>query len=207
MKNHQRLGFVFIHVFLILMTACAPVKTLDVWKDETYKKPLKKTLVIAVAEQGYLRNQFENVLSNKLQARGVEAVPSYKVLPQPGGTLEREAVLAKVRELGVESVLVARAVKESSYVNSQSEAVAYVSTAVYSDDWVGYFSGPVVFSQNEYDTDIYIVETKVFDVDKKRPVWSSLSQVNVDNEANQGAINQFIPKIIKQLEESNLIVR
>lgn len=95
--------------------------------------------MICVAREGYIRNQFENVLSNKLNSRGVEALPSHKVLPQSGEELDREVVLEKVRELGVDSVLVARSIKKKSVANHQDGGPLYVPTASYSDGWFSYY--------------------------------------------------------------------
>ena len=69
-------------LLLVMLTAsCAPIKNLDVWKDETYAKPLKKVLIIVRAREKSVREQAENVLANQLSDRGVEVVRSYKVLP------------------------------------------------------------------------------------------------------------------------------
>ena len=64
-------------VTLLIMTflaACAPVKTLDVWQDPAYAQPMKKVLVIAVAQSKVIRTQFENVLANQLAARGIKTM-------------------------------------------------------------------------------------------------------------------------------------
>ena len=203
--NSLQLYRLFISFLLLsLMAACAPVKTLQVWKDDAYNQRLKKVLVIAVADQGYIRNQFENVLSNQLHSRGVEAIPSYKVLPQSGPELDRDAVLEKVRALGVENVLVARSIKKESIVNHQPGGAFFAPTASYSDGWYTYYVGSVVYTEREYDTDFYTISTNLFDVNSKKPVWSYLSQVKVSG-SNQGAVNLFIPEIVEHLEKNNFV--
>ena len=112
MKRSLLYGFFIGLVFVTLTTSCSSMKTRYVWKDDTYHQPLRKVLVIAVAELDFMRNHFENVLSQSLAARGIEAIPGNKVFPQTEGKLDRQAVLAKVRELGIESVLVIRTVSK-----------------------------------------------------------------------------------------------
>jgi hypothetical protein len=193
----------FLCFLFVVLAACAPIKTLDVWKDEAYTRPMKKVLVIALAQQDIIRNQFENVLSNQLAKQGVEAIPSHKVLPHSKEKPDREVVLAKVRELGVDNVLVARSISQKEITNHQYGGVILGGAAVYSDGgWYGYSYG---YSYNrEYDTDYFTVSTRLFDVDSEKPVWAYLSQVKVEG-SKQGAVNVFVPALVKQLESSNLL--
>ncbi len=151
-KKSQLFGSFLCLLFVTLMVACAPIKTLEVWQEETYTQPLQKVLVIGLAQQDNIRKQFENVLSNQLIKRGVEAIPSYKVLPHPKAKPDREVVLAKVKELGVDNVLVARSISRKEITNHQYGGVIMGGTAVYTGgEWYGYSYG---YSYNrEYDTD------------------------------------------------------
>jgi len=187
---------------LCLGTACAPVKTLDVWKDESYSQPLHKVLVIAVAKQDYIRNQFENVLVNKLKDKGVDALPSFEVLPQTGEKLDRDSVVAKVKELGIESVIVARSISQKEITNHQYGGVIMGGVAVYNNGWYGYSYGYTY--DRAYDTDYVTVSTKLYDVNNEKPVWSYLAQVKVED-SRQAAVNKFVPMIVQELEKSKLL--
>jgi hypothetical protein len=193
-------------LFLLLgmATACAPIKTLDVWKDEGYSEPLHKVLVIAVTKEGYIRNQFENVLSNQLNDRGVEAVPSYKVLPQSGEKLDRDTVVATIKELGIENVLVARAIDKKEITNYTPGGAYFAPTAFYSDGWYTYYSGVLVYSERAYDTDYVTVATNLFRLGYQKPVWSYLAQVKV-TDSRQAAVNKFVPLIVQELDKSGLL--
>jgi len=190
---------------LLLVTiaaACSPIKKLEVWKEETYSTHPQKLLLIAIAKRDRTRRQAENVLANQLVKRGLEAIPSYKVLPQEE-KLDRQAVEAKVRELGFDSVLVARSISQKEITNHQYGGVILGGTAVYSNGgWYGYGYG---YTYNrEYDSDYFIISNKLYDVDSERPAWSYLVQIKVDG-SRERAINQLIPTIVKQLEASDII--
>jgi hypothetical protein len=185
-----------------LNTACAPVKTLDVWKDDSYSQPLQKVLIIAVTKQDYIRNQFENVLANQLNAKGVEAIPSFKVLPQAGEKLDRDSVVAKVKELGIENVLVARSISKEEITNHQYGGVILGGTAVYDNGWYGYSYGYTY--DRQYDTDYFTISTKLYDVSGEKPVWSYLAQVKVDD-SRQHAVNIFVPMIVQELSKAKLL--
>lgn len=201
-NDYHRYGSFLSLLLVTLITACAPVKTLDVWQDETYTKPVQKVLVIAITHEGFIRNQFENVLADKLAAHGVHAIPSNKVLPQLDKNLDRETVVAEVRKHGIDNVLVARAINRKQITNHQYGGVYYGGTAVYDKGWHSYAYGS--FYSREYDTDYFTVATKLFDIDQMQPVWTYLSQIKVTG-AKQGTINDFIPYLVEELVKSKLI--
>lgn len=201
--NKQRLSIsVLCLLFVTLVVACAPVKTLEVWKSEDYSKQPTKILVIALTQKENIRKQFENVLSDQLTKRGGIAIPGHKVLPPLGEKPDREVVVAKVKELGVDSVLVARSISQAEITNHQYGGVILGGVAVYNEGWYGYSYG--YSYDKQYDTDIFTISTKLYDVSSKVPVWSYLSQVKVEG-SREGAVNLFVPVMIKQLEESQLI--
>jgi len=191
-------------VMTVLFAACAPVKPLSTWKDEAYTGPLGKTLVIAVARQEYIRKQFENVLVDQLRTKGVEAIPSYEVLPAPSTRLDREAVIAKVNEIGVQNVLLARSIDKKEIVNHQWGGPFFAPTAVYSDGWYSCYEGFLVYPQIEYDTTYFTVAVNLFAIGNKKPVWSYLNQVRV-GDARQKAINQFVPVVMQELVTAGLV--
>ena len=202
-KRHQRYGLSLCLLLLLLTSACAPVKTLEVWKAEDYNLQLDKVLVIVLAQNEKIRNQSENVLSDQLAKRGVDAVPSHKVLPPMSENPDRAVVLAIVKELNIQSVMVARSISKAEITNHQYGGGVLDGVSVYIDGgWYGYSYG--YRYDRKYDTDLFTVSTKLYDVSSKKPEWSYLSQVKVEG-SREGAVNLFVPFLVKQLEESQLI--
>ena len=206
MKNSLRIRF-FISVMLIaLTTSCASTKTLHVWKDDGYHQPLRKVLVIAVAELDFMRNHFENVLSENLASRGIEAIPSNKVFSQPETKIDRGAIVAKVRELGIGSVLVARSVSKKEVSDFQPGGIYFASANFYSS-YAGFYSDSFVVVSTpgrEFDADYFTLVTNIYDVSSEKLIWTYLSQVKVEN-SREGAINPFIDILMEQLEASKLL--
>ena len=202
MKSPKLFRLFLCLLLVTIAAACSPIKKLEVWKEETYSTHPQKMLLIAIAKRDRTRRQAENVLANQLVKRGLEAIPSYKVLPQEE-KLDRQAVEAKVRELGFDSVLVARSISQKEITNHQYGGVILGGEAVYSNGgWHGYAYG---YSYNrEYDSDYFIISTKLYDVDSEMPAWSYLAQIKVDG-SRERAINQLIPTIVEQLEASEII--
>ncbi len=203
MKKYQRYGLSLCLLFVMLMAACAPVKTLEVWKAEDYTRQLDKVLVIVLTQDDKIRNQFENVFSDQLAKRGVDAISSHKVLPHLSEKPDRDVVVAKVKELGVTSVLVIRSISKKEITNHQYGGVIMGGVAIYSNEgWYSYSYG--YGYDRRYDTDFFTISVKLYDVDSKNPEWSYLSQVKVEG-SREGAVNLFIPVIVKQLEDSQLV--
>jgi hypothetical protein len=197
----------FVTLILAAATAsCASIKTVNVWKDKNSNEPIDKVLVIAVAELDFMQRHFENVLCERLAARGIETMPANKVFSRSSAKLERAAVSAKVRELGIKYVLVARTVgKEES--SRLYKGGVYVMPAGYSGGWYGFYSGSVGATPSlpgAYDAELITVVTNIYEAGSEKLIWSSLTRVKVED-SRQAAINPLIDMLVKQMEESKII--
>jgi len=201
-----RKGFLIGLMVLLFTASCASTRTLNVWKDEDYGQKLGKTLVIAIAELDFMRNHFENVLALRLGDHGIDAIPSNKVIPEIGAKPDREVIAAKVRELGVENVLVARVVSKDEYSELTSRGVYFVPEGYYSG-WNSFYEDSysiVTVPSTAYDAEFFTMVTNIYDVRSEKLIWSYISRTKVER-SRQGAINPFIETIIKQLESSKLL--
>jgi hypothetical protein len=199
-----RQGFLIALVVMLFTASCASTKTLSVWKDEGHNQKLGKTLVIAIAELDFMRNHFENVLALRLGDSGIDAIPSNKVMPQ--AKPDREVIMAKVRELGVENVLIARVINKDEYSELMPGGVYFVPADYYSG-WHSFYEDSysiVAVPGSAYDAEFFTMVTNIYDVRSEKLIWSYLSRVKVET-SRQGAINPFIETIIKKLESSKLL--
>ena len=107
----------------LLLAACASTSLVNQWKSPEFSgPPMRKVLVVSVTQQTTVRRVFEDEFAKQLRAAGVEAVPSYTIIPEDGKA--EQAVLEKaVQDLGADGVLVTRLMK--------SEQKTQVSPAYY----------------------------------------------------------------------------
>jgi hypothetical protein len=206
MNGFLRKSFLIGLVAMLFTASCASTKTLNVWKDEGHSQKLGKTLVIAIAELDFMRNHFENVLALRLGDSGINAIPSNKVIPQLGENPDRETIMAKVRELAVENVVVVRAISKNEYSELMPGGVYFVPES-YNSGWYSFYSesySMVTVSGSAYDAEYFTMVTNIYDVRSEKLIWSYLSRTKVET-SRQGAINPFIETIIKQLEDSKLL--
>ncbi|HTR44840.1 MAG TPA: hypothetical protein VMH06_03940, partial [Thermodesulfovibrionales bacterium] len=206
----RRLAMTSVSITLVLtvaLTSCASIKTVNVWKDEARAQRLQKVFVMVVAELDFMQKHFENVLSERLVSRGIEATPANKVFSESSTKLGREAIAAKVRELGITSVLVARVVSREEAEQLIPGGVYVVPTNYYDSGYYGFYSGGSVFvpiSGTAYDSETFTLVTNIYEVSSEKLVWSCLSSVKVEG-SREAAINPFIDNLMKRMDESKLL--
>jgi hypothetical protein len=201
-----RKSFLIGLIVTLFTVSCASTKTLHVWQDEGHRQKLGKTLVIAVAELDFMRNHFENVFAQRLGDYGVDAIPSNKAVPELGAKPDRKALVAKVRELGFENVVVSRVVSKDEYSRLIPGGDYFIPTSYYAG-WDAFYSDSyalVSVPGSAYDAEFFTMVTNIYDVRSEKLVWSYLAKVKVEN-SRQGAINPFIETIMKQLGNSKLL--
>jgi len=206
MKTSLRFFFCVGLALTLFTTSCGSIKTLHVWKDDGYQERLRKVLVIAIAEQEFMQKHFENVLCERLASRDIEATPGNKVFSQTKGKFDRENILAKVKELGISSVLIARSINKQE-VSQLAHGDIYVVPSAFQQDWYGFYSDSfavVTISGRQYDAEYLTLVTNAYDVSSEKLIWSFLSEVKIEN-SREGAINPYIDRLIKQLEDSKLL--
>jgi hypothetical protein len=182
---------------------CASTQLVDTWRDPTHSGPrLSKILVIDVTKQAGIRRTFEDELVRQLRAKGLQAVPSYTVIPEDGEA-PWERLSQAVLESGVEGVVVTRLVR----VDRQTQLYpgTYVGSPYvglrrfYASAWVGFYTPPQV-----YNYDIVTAETNLFDVRGDTLIWSGTTETypqrNVKND-----VTEFATVILDALLASKLI--
>ena len=93
----------------LALSGCAATKVTQVWRDESYGPvKLKNVLVVALAEVPTVQREIENRFAKQFRDRGITVTEGFRVISddQRNAPDAREVVAAKVRELGVDSVLI-----------------------------------------------------------------------------------------------------
>ena len=107
MKACVKLFYSIFIFFLLTLAGCTknPAVT-NLWMDEAYDwEKYEKILIIGAAEKITFRNLFEGELVKQLKSRGIEAIPSYIILPD-NEMLTREIILSAIEKSDIDSVLI-----------------------------------------------------------------------------------------------------
>src|SRR5208337_4453509 len=110
MKGKSLLPMVTLAV-LLLVPACTGTKLINPWRDTTYQGRVNKLFVMGIVKDQGPRRLLENEFVRKLKEHGTDALASTAIFP--GDSVpERGELRAKVRELGIDAVLVVKFIKK-----------------------------------------------------------------------------------------------
>lgn len=203
--NFLRKNLLIWVAVMLFALSCAPKSTLHVWRDENYTQKMGKTLIIFVTDIDYMRNHFEKVLAARLGDSGVAAFQGTTVMRQLGTRPEREAVVAEIRNLGVENVILARTVGKDEYSRLIPGDVYNVPLG-YNNGWNSFYTESFSIVTDPlfvYDAKNFTVVTNIYDVRSDLLVGSYVSRVG--ETSLDEAVNQFIEMVLKELSRSKLL--
>lgn len=92
---------------VLALVACASTQPIGEWRNQSYGNQVENLLVIGVTARSTRRRVFEDRFVEALNARGVEAIPSYQLITS-SVNLERNQLAAAIRGRNVGAVLVTR---------------------------------------------------------------------------------------------------
>jgi predicted GNAT family acetyltransferase len=179
--------------------SCATKTELSgVWKsDSPAIRPMNQMLVIGVAENDIKRRGFEDGFAAALEEQGVNAVASYRILPNPE-RLSKESIQQAIRGRGIQGVLVTQLVQideREKYVPPRT----YVSPNYYGRGLYGYYgrSYEVVHEPGyTVHTTIVRLETHLYDAASAELVWAAHSGT-----INPKSIDDGIGSVTKKLSK------
>ena len=186
----------------LVLVACASSTTLrDSWHDADYRGgAFRKVVVLGVARDGAERRTFEDIAVSRLQAAGVDAVPSYRFLPEgdrvPEGRLDEA-----VRASGADALWMSRVRSIDRHTDVYQTMVP--ASAMWGPGWYGMYTGWYPMTEvRQYD--IASVETSVFGARTRSLVWAGVSETYEPRSVEKDAPG-FADVIIKALRERGLL--
>lgn len=178
-------------------TASAQTVLTDIWKDKDYRGPLKKIAVFWIAAVAENRLVAENEFVRQLKARGIIAMPVYVVIP-PDKLVERDAALTKIRDLGVDAILILR-LTDRLTAQSQIPQDGPTGPSRLSGYYQYIYDTPTIAR-----TEPAYVETNLFDVKNERRIWTARSVSKVDV-INKKIVSDFTGVMIDRLASDGMI--
>ncbi len=189
---------VLFSLLLVLVTSCAQTTLLNVWKDQSYKGRISKVIILGVARRPSLRRVFEAEFSQQLQIRGIDAVPSFTVLPSTK-MLDKESIVSLVKKEGVNGIIITRLVERKTvetYVPAQGYTVSPPGMG-----WHGHYMSSYSYVHTTGYTikdEVVILETNLYDAGTEELIWSATTET-IDDGPSDSTIKSFIKKIVKNM--------
>jgi len=181
-------ALVALPMFAFFGCATQP-KIVNAWQDPAYTgKPFAKVLVVGITEKPGSRRIFETVFSQRLREYGVQAEPSFEVLPSDD-KLAEDAFQQIIANNDYDAIFTSRVVgidQKTSY----SPGYSTVYPGSYYNDFYGFYS----YSYGVYHTpghmstyNVVRLETNVYEAAERTLVWTGMTEsvdpANVEKES------------------------
>jgi len=200
-------------VCLLVAASCSLTNLDAVWKDPQYQGgKLKNVLVIGGSTNQVIRRIFEDEFTARLKTRGTNAIPSYSIFPSEK-TLDKDTIESKSRDLGMDSMLIARVIDTKTKRQLTPVRYDYYYRDTYFYNWPNrssrYYSGPYPgrsFDERSHYSEYEVVnlETNIYDTQTGKLIWSGLSNTIVGG-SSELEVSSIIEAIMKSLSENQLI--
>ena len=194
-----------VRVFLILLTlsgcstAAAPI--VSEWRNPAYvSAPFKRMMIGGPSGNASVRRSFEDEFVAQLRVAGVDALPSYRYLPEEQG-MDEDKLKQAARKASVDAVLFSRSLRTEQ--KTKIGPSFPFSFGVFGSNVGASWSGPAgSASVTRYKE--YTSETVLYDIAKNDLVWSATIKTT-EPENPQTAINSYVDAVMKGLEGQNLL--
>lgn len=202
---------------VIFLSACTTTSTKmsETWKAPDFQgRQYNNLLVLAVGKTDTNRHIFEDALAKALIAKGAQAKPSYTVLSNTS-EISKAAVEEAIKKYHYDGIIVTtligvdsytKRVSTPSYVVSTGYPVGYRGYRGY-QGYYGYYRNSYIFVNGEdYDIEKSIVslETKLYDIQSEKLVWSGRS-TTFEPESATAVISSVTDIISKELIKEGVI--
>ena len=190
----------------LLLAACATTYVTDSWKDETYKAPVNKVLVIGMTADMSRRKIFEQTIVSKFIAEGKEAVVSFEAF-NDGGSITKELLTPYIQQNAIDSVLVTRLVDTkktkiwaSKSGSSRTMPNQYNNLFMYHDPSYG-----VAYDAARTKEDVVLfLESNLYETKAAKIIWSMSSRSHNPKDLEKD-VKEFSKLIIKNLGKKGLL--
>lgn len=203
-------------IITTLLTGCSSTVVTGSWKSPDYTGRVKKVYVVGIAKQDTTRRIFEDEFGKQLASYGVTGLSSYGELPA-GAEINQEAIAAKVKKNGADSVLMARAVGKRT---EQVVNPGYISGASYGPRYGGgYYPDPYYRNYGSYysrsvdvvyqpatvsNFEIVTIESNLYNAATGELIWSAQLETVVESNLDK-LIADFVTTVTKDLKEKGLL--
>lgn len=207
----------FLGVVMLFLSCGPSVTVTDSWKAPDIEESKSDSfLVMARVDDLVGRQRFEQEIANRLRENGMDAIESYIKYPELNLNLKMDP--AQIDELeekfskdGINGIVLTVIKDMKTEVKTTSTGGGYHGGYYpHFDGYYGAYYSPYGYggaytsaSSRTYESDIYKLETVVFDLDRKGDQMVAVISVNItDPNSAAEAAPKYSEKLVKQFEDS-----
>lgn len=187
-----------------LLAGCSSTHLTSVWKDSLYQAHPAKVLVVGISKKPINRRILEDEFVEQFKLRGTQAIASYTVLNDKNQE-DEQVIAAKVKELGVDSLLMTRLVSNKT-VKVYMPSMPYFPPPYYGTwpDYYGYgyryMYSPGYVAEEQYA----VMESNLYDAAKDHLIWSATSETEISG-ADQKEIKAYVGVMVNNMSQYQLL--
>jgi len=209
----KKIKLVFTFLILAFVMSCSPsTKITGSWTGpNTPSEPYRSIFVTAITDNLLARQTIENDIDKQLDARKVNAVSSFDIIPPGFRATEasKEATLKAIIDGGNEAILTVALLDQTSETRYVPGTTMYspMGYGGYYGRFYGYYSyyNPVMYDPGYYATDKkYYIEMNLYDAKTESLVWSAQSET-VNPSSIETFSRTFSEIVVLQLIKDGLI--
>jgi hypothetical protein len=191
----------------MLLMSCgggAPTTIVNEWADPAYVKgPMKNILVVGIGENAKRRLAFERAVQKELEGQGLRGVASHEIMPGDE-KISVETFNKYFRDMQFDGVLISRMLTvETEVKGARTQYTLAGAPTNYNMSFYQYYgtSYSVVRSATTVEeTDVYRIETQLYEVAREKAVWAGVSET-VDPADASDAISSLTRAIVRHLKK------
>lgn len=187
-----------------LVIGCATTTPIvSEWHNPAYSSASFRRIVVGgLGGDTSIRRNFEDEFVTQLRAAGIDALPSYRVIPDDE-KIDDAKLKQAAQKAGADAALFARLVQVEEKRQYGPGYFPQTSFGIFGSHvgatWYGLGGVPSVYRYNEY-----ISETTLYDTGRNEVVWTGTIKTT-EPENVRTAIKSYVDAVIKTLHEKNLI--
>ena len=196
-------GIVFVALTLSNGCSTATNPIVSEWRNPAYvSAPFKRIMVGGPSGNASVRRSFEDEFVVQLRATGVDALASYRYIPEDQ-EIDEDKLKQAAQKARADAVLFPRSVhtEQKTKIGPSFPFSFGVFGSNVGASWSGPAGSPSVSRYKEYTS-----ETVLYDISKNDLVWSATIKTT-EPENVQTAIKSYVEAVMKALEAQNLLPR
>jgi len=209
MKTVQSLRFMAAAGLLLTLASCgANTELTSSWSEPRASgTTFKKLAILGIAPSDAGRRVYEDTFARELQEHGVQGVPTYTLFP--GDKVDKDAAVAKLKEMGVDGVIVTRIVDRQTVQTYYPPTYSMTAPPpAYYGGWYGYYNmGYSYMSTPGYTTtsqEVYL-ETNLYDLESDKLAWTGLTESFTDVGAGADIVDPLVDILADDMAKKKLI--
>jgi hypothetical protein len=192
---------------VILMAGLAGCSTatpiISEWRNPSYSSApsIKRVMIGGLGGETSVRRNFEDEFVARLRAAGVDALPSYRYVPDEE-KLDEAKLKDAAKKAGADALIFARSVsveQKTRYGPVYPMPWFGIYGSHVGASWHGLYGAPSAYRYNEYTS-----ETTLYDVAKNEVIWTSTIKTTEPDNV-QATIKTYVETVIQSLRENKLI--